>query len=302
MKKYFIYILIALLWYTLLYNGVWAEIIDIPFAGDIEDVSIDYRGNFDGSVVNSVNSIGFSILNTVKVILSAVLLIYVVYIGVQMIISLWEDGEELSAAKRQLSYVLIALVFINIPGTLYDAFFNVESRSVWDLSGTWSDPDGTSNIFVNFGVLESVIWSLIGFLQIVISGIAIIMIIISGIRLIVSWSDEEQRKNSIQKVIWSIVALIFVWFIELIKSVAITGNIGGPDGVGWLFGAIINIALFLAAPIAMIFLTIAGFYYITSNGDEERVKKAKNIVVYTVIGTVLLLAIFTFLVDLANLF
>gem|GEM_PF-6621516 len=88
MKKYFIYILFALLSYAILSSGVAAQIIEIPFAGDIEDVSIEYKDRFGGSVVGSAHSIGFSILNSVKVILSAVLLIYVVYIGVQMIISL----------------------------------------------------------------------------------------------------------------------------------------------------------------------------------------------------------------------
>jgi len=302
MKKYYIYLLFALLWSVALFNGVFAEIIDIPFAKDIENVSVEYKNQFGWSVVGSAQSIGFSILNSVKVILSAVLLIYIVYIGVQMIISLWEDGEELSAAKRQLSYVLIALVFINIPWTLYDAFFNTWARNVWELSWTWNDQWLSNNIFINGGILTTIVFAIVWFMQAAIFGIAIVMIIISGIRLIVAWSDEEQRKNSTQKVIWSIIALIFVGLIELWKSVAISWNVSWADSIGWLFGNIIDIALFFAAPVALLFLTLAGFYYITSNGDEERVKKAKNIVIYTVIATVLLLAVFTFLVDLATLF
>jgi hypothetical protein len=40
-----------------------------------------------------------------------------------------------------------------------------------------------------------------------------------------------------------------------------------------LITRLINLALFFAAPTALFFLTLAGYYYITSNGDEERAKK-----------------------------
>ncbi|MDC0506034.1 hypothetical protein OAN96_00390 [Candidatus Gracilibacteria bacterium] len=280
----------------------FAEIINIPYSPDIEDVSVEYKGGFGGSIVESINSVGFSILNTLKIILSGVLLIYLVYIGVQMIISLGEDGEDLSAAKRQIGYTLLALVFINIPGTLYDTFSNPGSRTVGDLAGTWNDSGISDNIFVNSPALINTVSAIVGFFQTLIFSVAVIMIIISGIRLLTAGADEEQRKNSVQKVIWSVVALLFVGFIELWIQVAIGGNITGENGVSTIFSNIINIALFFAAPVALLFMTFAGYYYITSNGDEERVKKAKNIIIYTVIATLLLLAIFTFLVDLATLF
>jgi hypothetical protein len=46
---------------------------------------------------------------------------------------------------------------------------------------------------------------------------------------------------------------------------------------------------------------MAAYYYINSNGEEERIKKAKNIVLNTTIATVVLLASYAFLLDLATL-
>ena len=40
---------------------------------------------------------------------------------------------------------------------------------------------------------------------------------------------------------------------------------------------------------------------ITSNGDEERVKKAKSIIINTILATLILLAAYTFLLDLATI-
>ena len=39
-----------------------------------------------------------------------------------MIMSMGNNEEQLSNSKRQLWYTLIGLLFINIPGTIYEAF------------------------------------------------------------------------------------------------------------------------------------------------------------------------------------
>jgi hypothetical protein len=57
----------------------------------------------------------------------------------------------------------------------------------------------------------------------------------------------------------------------------------------------------MAGPVAIVFLTLAWYYYITANGDDERISKAKNIIINTLIATVILLASYTFLLDLAKL-
>ena len=51
-----------------------------------------------------------------------VMVIYTVYIGAMMIMSMGSDEEQLSSSKRQLWYMLVALIFINIPERLYFAF------------------------------------------------------------------------------------------------------------------------------------------------------------------------------------
>lgn len=299
MKKYIYYIIFSALLLTIHQVG-FADIINIPHSSDIEDVSVEYKDGFGwSSIVDSINVLGFWILSTLKIILAWVLLIYIVYIWIQMIISMWTDEEALSAAKRQFAYILVALVFINIPGTLFEAFYNPNGTQIGELSGTWNDSSLDGNIFFNSAAFTNTLTSIIGFLEVLIFIVAIATLVFAGIRLIFAGKDEETRSNVIRRITWSIAALIFVGFIEAWKSVTISWSI--PELTG-LFGNIINILLFWVVPIAMLFLTLAGYYYITSNGDEERVKKAKNIVVYTVIATILLLSVYTFLLDLANLF
>ncbi len=105
-------------------------------------------------------------------------------------------------------------------------------------------------------------------------------------------------KEAKNKILYTILALIFVGMIEAWKALAFGGSIS--DGVN-IFASLANLALFFAAPVAIFFLTLAGYYYITSNGDEERTKKAKSIIINTILATLILLAAYTFLLDLVTL-
>lgn len=49
---------------------------------------------------------------------------------------------------------------------------------------------------------------------------------------------------------------------------------------------IINIVLYILEAIAVIVIIIAGFMYVVSNGDPSTVKKAKDTILYAVIGLI----------------
>lgn len=124
------------------------------------------------------------------------------------------------------------------------------------------------------------------------------MITLAGINLITSRGREEKMKEAKNKIVYTILALVFVGIIEVWKKVAFNGDVKEGNN---LFESLANLALFFAAPIAMFFLTLAGYYFITSNGDEERVKKAKSIIVNTLLATLILLASYSFLLDLKTI-
>lgn len=254
-------------------------------------------------IVTDINKTWISILTTIKVIFEWVLIIYIVYIWVQMILSMWTNDEELSKSKRSIWHSLIWIVFINIPWTLYNAFkldsyWSIDWR-MWYNSWVANSWDHSNNILINtFNFWQTLNWDIIWFIEVAISAIAILMIIVAWIRILTSrWKEEDVTKSK-DKIIWSLVWLVFISFIEAWKWVIYSWNIND----WWnLFEAMSNLSLFFAWPVAIAFLTLAAYYYITANDDEERIKKAKSIIVNTLIATVLLLAAYTFLLDLANL-
>lgn len=54
----------------------------------------------------------------------------------------------------------------------------------------------------------------------------------------------------------------------------------------------LNIAYLLAGIIAVIVIIIGGFMYTTSGGDSSGVTKAKNLILYAVVGLIVIIAAF----------
>lgn len=276
-------------------------VVNIPNVKGIENASLQYNST-GGGIVENVNNIGFSILRTVKLVLQWVLLIYVVYIGAQMIWSMGTNDEELDKGKRQLRYMMVALLFISIPGSIYRSFHKEDLTQSIDgriNAAGWATGNNDSNMFFDFFTFgQTLNDNILAFLKIIIFGVAIVMIIYEGIKVMTARGRDEQISEAKNKIIYSLLALVFIGFIEAWKNVAFTGSI--KDGI-WLFGTLLRLALFFAGPTAIFFLTLAGYYYITSQGDEEKVKKAKTMVLSILFAILLLLASYAFLLDLATL-
>lgn len=58
------------------------------------------------------------------------------------------------------------------------------------------------------------------------------------------------------------------------------------DKVNSLISDVINVFSVIVGIVAVIMIIVGGFHYITSGGSDEKVKKAKNTILYAIIGLV----------------
>jgi len=66
-----------------------------------------------------------------------------------------------------------------------------------------------------------------------------------------------------------------------------------PNGTAnQVLAAGLNIAYFIAGIIAVVMIIISGFTLVTNGGEPDAVKKARNIILYAVIGLVVILSAF----------
>lgn len=86
---------------------------------------------------------------------------------------------------------------------------------------------------------------------------------------------------------------------EVLKGVATTGADSGTS-LEASISDIVNMLLFIVGVIAVIVIIIGGIMYATSAGDPARAKKAKDAILYAVIGLVIAIlayAIVNFVID-----
>lgn len=263
---------------------------------EIKGVSIKEKS---GDIEKQITDTWNNVLKTFKIVIWRLLVVYLIYAWVMMILSMWEDEEKLSSSKRSIRYAIVALIFINIPWFLYSSLSGKNttddvSSEMWSI-GTVYD----RNIFMNSQVFWEVIWSILTFMEIAIVALAVIVLIYNWIKLIFAHWDEEVATEVKNKIFYSILWLIFIWVMEVWRNVMFTWDIAWQ----WqdAFAQIANLALLFARPVAVFFLTLAWYYYITAAWDEEKVTKAKSIVLNTLIATLILIWIYTLLLDIKSL-
>lgn len=76
------------------------------------------------------------------------------------------------------------------------------------------------------------------------------------------------------------------------SGTGLTGGIGSETTLTGFILRVINIALALAGLIAVLFLIIGGFRYITAGGNEDAAGSAKKIILNAVIGIIVIILSF----------
>ena len=71
-----------------------------------------------------------------------------------------------------------------------------------------------------------------------------------------------------------------------------TENAGGNGDLAGTVGLTLNVVYVVVGVIAVIFIIIGGINYMTSQGDPGKVKKAKDTVLYGIIGLIIALLAF----------
>ncbi len=282
------FFLIPLSLFIRVWDSYAAWVVKIEWSSKIESVSL---GKKPSNVISSINNSWFSLLWSIKTILLWVFVAYLVYAWAKMIMSMWTDEEKIKTAKRQIWYGLIWILFVNLPWTLYDAFYK---SAQWWISTTtnWSANWINTIVWAWFWTFfKFIVW----LLEILIFFIALFMFIFTWIKMILWWKDQKVVSDAKLKILYSLVALILVWFIEAWKSFAFDWNITEWIGV---FSKLANLLLYIAPLIALFYLTLAWYYYITSAWDKEKVKKSKDIIIYILLWTLIFLASYSILLEL----
>lgn len=137
------------------------------------------------------------------------------------------------------------------------------------------------------GAISKVIGNVVGDLFVIAAFVAAIFVIYSGIMYIVSMGDANKMSGAKQ----GLQRALMGFFISLCANVIVnvilttTGSTSGRPGSTADLGALIGQSLQLAGILGVAMTIISGILYEISLGDESRVKKAKNALISSLVGT-----------------
>ncbi|MCT4617439.1 MAG: hypothetical protein N4A38_04475 [Candidatus Gracilibacteria bacterium] len=261
----------------------------------VKDVSMLKEGLNNASLTENANILGGSAIAILKTTLQGVLVIFLVYTGIMMVLSMGTNEEQLSSSKKQLYYALTGLLFINIPELLKDVFVtNNKDKSLTSNPDTFSD--GTSiSLLAGDNFLTVVSENVITFLEVLIFASAILMFILAGGRVISSRGKEENVTEGKFKFSYGLFGLFFVGLIEGFKSLVFANDLMAGEK---LYQQLMQVGAYFLAPVAFFFITLGGYYYLLSGGDDSKMQKGKDIILYTVLGILIYISSVSILSDI----
>lgn len=265
---------------------------------NIKNVSMTNDGLNSEDIVTNVNTFWKNAISIMKTILQWVLIIFLVYIWVMMVISMWTNEEQLSSSKRQLYYALTWLLFINIPELLSTVFVrNTDNNNNVYINSDvdWFTDAWAGNILVweNFWAVVS--QNVITFMQVLIFASAILMFILAWIRVISSrWKEENITEWKFKFSYW-LAGLFFVGIMEAFKNIVFTNNLWAWEK---LYQQLMWVWAYFLAPLAFFFITMWGYYYLISWWDDSKMQKWKNIILYVLLGILIYISSVSILADI----
>jgi hypothetical protein len=77
-------------------------------------------------------------------------------------------------------------------------------------------------------------------------------------------------------------------------------GIAASEDLGGLITNILKLLLYVAGALAVLFIIIGGFWYITSSGNEEQAEKGKKALINSIIGLIAVILSYTLVTVIAN--
>ena len=158
-------------------------------------------------------------------------------------------------------------------------------------AGTILSDETSAEEFALEGVAE--LSGIIGMVQVALGAVAVLVIIINGIRIMVTGTEEENRKKGLKNIGFAAGGLILVVLSDFIVRAIVFPDQGAslPSGedAKKLFVMITNFISGFVATISFVMFLYAGYTYVAAGSEETAREKVKKLLLGAVIGLILAL-------------
>ncbi len=217
---------------------------------------------------------GWKIWDVARYIWFAVLVIFLVVVWINLLLNWW-DPEKVKTSLKSLVYMLYgSALFFGATWILWS--------SLWIENVQWTDwlvdalqwwPD-------------SLFFKVISFLKALAFFAAIVMVVVYGFKMMSVADQTDKTKVAIKGIVNVVVALVIIKIIDYVYYIAQLPNFTTQATEFIIEVAKIVGFVIWAALVILIFY--AGFLFLTDQWKSENMKKARNIIVWVVLGAVVI--------------
>jgi len=251
---------------------------------------------------DTIRTIAYTGLSYLKGIIVVVGIIMLSIMGIKLVIN-GESEEDVTTVRRGVIYSLIAFLIISMAKDLANVFDMGSNPNCTDANCTiLSSP---TEIVKRVRLFDKQVEIFITFIKYMIGAYATIMIIRSAIKLVTSGGDDEETSKHKKGIMYSVAGLMLllagdtiikkVFYITDWKKYSTAKGaeiaVNANEGIRQIVG-ITNFIVSIIGPIAVLLFLVAGIMYATAGGEEEKMEKAKRILVTTIVGVAIVFGAF----------
>lgn len=251
---------------------------------------------------NALIMLAMGALSYGKVIIGAIGILFITILGIKLIFA-GSNEEDITKAKTGIIYIIVAFVLVSMSQDIAK-IFDMGDKTLL------SSPQEMLN---RVHLFDKQIEIVMTFIKYVIGAFATIMIIRSAAKLITAGGNEEEVGKQRKSILFHLAGLVLIFvgdvfinkvFYKVDKNVysGITGVHPGVDakaGVEQIAG-ITNFIVSFVGPAAVLLLIGGAIMYAVSGGEEEKMNKAKRLLIATVIGIIIVYSAFAVVSTLLN--
>lgn len=233
-------------------------------------------------------------LRYAKIIIGVIGILYITILGYTLVTAA-DSEEEITTSKRGFVYMFIAFILISM---------SEEFAKIFDMrdSTLFQSPQ---EILKRVRLFDRQIEVAVTFIKYVVGAYATLMMVRSGIKLVTSGGEDEEAAKHKKSILYSAGGLVVIFlgdifinkvFYKIDYNVysGITGVHPMADakaGIIQLAG-ITNFIVSLVGPLAVLMLVVGAILYATAGGEDDRIDKAKRMILTTIIAILIIYGAF----------
>ncbi len=287
----------------------------LAFAAETNPLSLPAGSRYGNIPTPNTDSTGQEIvvelvgtlLKYAKILISIIAIGIIIFMGVRLVVG---SGNEETVKKTTtgLLYALVAFAIVSMSQDLgrIVGFFKENQAFTETVQSNGGVIGSAGGIVERIGLFDKQVEIVMTFIKYLIGSLAVAMIVINGVKLVTGGGEEENIKKARNGIFAAMGGLVIMMiantfvtkvFYKVDKttysaiSEGITPQTDLSEGISQIVG-ITNFVISFVGPGLVLLIIIAGILYLTAGGEEEKMNKAKRMLISGVIGLVVIYGAF----------